>query len=77
MWVARQSEYARHISKEAASSRVEHTDLRGLERHEIGIKIHLHEGGFPGGPGVENLPCNGGDTGVIPGPGRSHIFQSS
>ena len=60
-----------------ASSRVEHTDLRGLEHHELGIKIHLHEGGFPGSPWVENLPCDGGDTGVIPGPGRSHMLQSS
>ena len=24
---------------------------------------------FPGGPVVENLPCNAGDTGLIPGGG--------
>ena len=24
-------------------------------------------GGFPGDPVVGNLPCNGGDTGSIPG----------
>ena len=29
--------------------------------------------GSPGGPVVKNLPCNAGDTGLIPGPGRSHI----
>ena len=29
--------------------------------------------GFPGGPVVKNLPCNAGDTDLIPGPGRSHI----
>ena len=28
---------------------------------------------FPGGPVVSNLPANAGDTGSIPGPGRSHI----
>ena len=28
--------------------------------------------GFPGGPVVENLPCRAGDTGLIPGQGRSH-----
>ena len=28
---------------------------------------------FPGGPVVNNLPANGGDTGSIPGPGRVHM----
>ena len=28
--------------------------------------------GFPGGAVVENPPANAGDTGSIPGPGRSH-----
>ena len=28
---------------------------------------------FPGGPVVKNLPANAGDTGSIPGPGRSHM----
>ena len=27
--------------------------------------------GSPGGPIVKNLPANAGDTGSIPGPGRS------
>ena len=31
---------------------------------------------FPGGPVVKNLPVNSGDTGSIPGPGRSHIAPS-
>ena len=26
---------------------------------------------FPGGPMVKNLPANAGDTGSVPGPGRS------
>ena len=26
--------------------------------------------GFPGGPGVRNLPANAGDTGLIPDPSR-------
>jgi len=30
-----------------------------------------------GGPGVENLPVNGGDTGSIPAPGRSQVLQSN
>ena len=28
---------------------------------------------FPDGPVVKNFPCNAGDTGSIPGLGRSHI----
>ena len=29
--------------------------------------------GFPGGAVVKSLPANAGDTGLIPGPGRSHM----
>ena len=32
---------------------------------------------FPGGAVVKNLPTNAGDTGSSPGPGRSHMPQSS
>ena len=28
---------------------------------------------FPGGPVVDNPPASGGDTGSVPGPGRSHM----
>ena len=31
--------------------------------------------GFLGGPVVMNPPANAGDTGSIPGPGRSHMLQ--
>ena len=34
-------------------------------------------GSFTGGIGVRNLPANGGDTGSIPGLGRSHIPRRS
>ena len=34
-------------------------------------------GGFPGRLVVKNLPASTGDTGLIPGPGRSHILQSN
>ena len=30
---------------------------------------------FPGGTVDKNLPANTGDTGLIPGPGRSHVPQ--
>ena len=33
--------------------------------------------GFPGAAVVKNLPANAGDTGLSPGPGRSHMPQSN
>ena len=33
--------------------------------------------GFPGGAVGENLPANAGDTGSIPGLGRSHMPRSN
>ena len=32
---------------------------------------------FPGGTVVKNPPANAGDTGLIPGLGRSHILWSN
>ena len=42
--------------------------------------IHLkltQIGDFPDGAVVKNLPANAGDTGSIPGPGRSHMTRSN
>ena len=33
--------------------------------------------GFPGGAVVKNPAANAGDTGSIPGPGRSHMPRSN
>ena len=33
--------------------------------------------GFPGGVVVKNPPANAGDTGLSPGPGRSHMPRSN
>ena len=33
--------------------------------------------GFPGGAVVKNPPANAGDTGLSPGPGRSHMLRSN
>ena len=33
--------------------------------------------GFPGGIVAKNPPANAGDTGSIPGPGRSHMLQGN
>ena len=35
------------------------------------LKRHIQ--GISGGPGVKNSPANAGDTGSIPGLGRSHM----
>ena len=35
------------------------------------------ERGFPGGAVVKNPPANAGDTGLSPGPGRSHMPRST
>ena len=47
----------------------------------ITIQSHLKKQeksqGFPGGAVVKNSPANAGDTGSSPGPGRSHMPQSS
>ena len=32
---------------------------------------------FPGGSVVQNLPAKAGDTGLIPGLGRSHMLWSN
>ena len=46
---------------------------QGDEAREI---IISHKG-FLGGSGVKNPLANAGDTGLIPGPGRSHMPLSS
>ena len=35
-------------------------------------KINKHD--FPGSSVVKNPPADAGDTGLIPGPGRSHML---
>ena len=39
------------------------------------IKLELLD--FPGGTVVKNPPANAGDTGLSPGPGRSHKSRSN
>ena len=38
---------------------------------------HAPATGFPAGPVVKIPPHNAGDWGSVPGPGRSHLLQSS
>ena len=44
----------------------------GTQRDEAREMNISHEG-FPGDSGVKNPLANAGDTGSIPGPGRSHM----
>ena len=37
----------------------------------------MRGGDFPGGAVVKNPPANAGDTGLSPGPGRSHMPRSN
>ena len=40
-------------------------------------ELRKKERGFPGGAVVKNQPANAGDTGLSPGPGRSHMPRSN
>ena len=42
-----------------------------------GRGIRGQERGFAGGPMVKSLPHNAGNTGSVPGPGRSHVSQGN
>ena len=42
---------------------------------QLSLQIRSASCGFPGGSVVRNLPANAGDTGSIPGPGRSRMLQ--
>ena len=41
------------------------------------IKKPTKNGGFPGGSVIRNPPASAGDTGSIPGPGRSHMLRGN
>ena len=42
-----------------------------------GKELKRYYRGFPGGTVVKNPPANAGDTGLSPGPGRSHMPRSN
>ena len=50
--------------------------MKNLNTNYNGIK-NMKYWDFPGGTMVKNPPANAGDTGSIPGPGRSHMPWSS
>ena len=43
----------------------------------LGVRAKNLGEGFPGGTVDKNLPVNAGDTGSVPGPGRSHMPRSN
>ena len=47
------------------------------QHRAAGAALRTRKVGFPGGAVVKNAPANAGDTGSIPGPGRSHMPRSS
>ena len=47
------------------------------ETDRVKVILKSHQRGFPRGTVVKNPPANAGDTGLIPGLGRSHRPWSS
>ena len=67
-----------------------HGETLESPEEELGVSSHLlcfliilfplknwRERDFPGGPVVKSLPASAGDTGLIPGLGRSHVSRST
>ena len=51
--------------------------LNGCKCKETCLGKNIHDGGFPGGAVVKDLPASAGDMGSSPGPGRSHMPWSN
>ena len=48
--------------------------LKNIKKFQLLI-LRLLSRDFPGGTVVKNPSANAGDTGSIPGPGRSHMLR--
>ena len=71
-------------NKQQTTDQEEREMIQGTEKNFHKLKIvfpkrlkkalqEQNKWDFPGGAVVKNLPANAGDTGLIPGPGRSHM----
>ena len=65
----------RNIYKDSAVSLKKKKPIIKLSE-KVGCKTK-YSLGFPGGAVVKNLPASSGDTGLSPGPGRSHMPWSN
>ena len=54
----------------------EYRIMQPLENNLV-VPQKVKQGGFPGGAAVKNPPANSGDTGSIPGLGRSQMPWSN
>ena len=57
-----------------------HTEVMWVDRSVpefLDVFLKGHSQDFPGGPAVKNPAAGTGDTGSIPGPGRSHVLRGS
>ena len=70
------AEYTFFLSAHGTFSRIDHM-LGHKTRLDKLRKIKIISRDLPGGAVVKDLPANAGDTGSIPGPGRSHMLQSN
>ena len=62
---------------ESANLKISHVKSSNERRKKKREFLKSGERDFPGGTVVKNLPANAGDTGSIPGPGRSHMVRSN
>ena len=53
------------------------TNIRNKRGDVATYTTEIKRWDFPGGAVVKNPPANAGDTGLIPGPGRSHMPWSN
>ena len=74
----------KHVSTKVQSFNLRKPGAQGIKGTEGGTvkKIPVSvvlgiSGDFPGDTVVKNLPDNAGDTGLSPGPGRSHMLRSN
>ena len=72
-------EHSEKFNKELENINRKKTQLKNTitEIKNIPEGINSRLGDFPGGAVVNNLPANAGDTGLSPGPGRSHMLWSN
>ena len=71
----------RHMKRCSTSLNITEMRIKTIMRyHRTPVRITIIKkiyGNSPGGAVVKNSPANSGNTGSIPGPGRSHMPRSN